>query len=172
MSAEDVTEIRVDTKYSDVIIEQSTHLPTGDLASRVIRLQDDGIRDALVSLGWLPPHEAAALRRQVEEQRVVVPEFDVNKLDGLEGAWAEGNLRVYIAGARAGWGKCASLIRIPPGDVVATPPPDVVTVPREELALLREIERYARIQLPGTTLALRDIDALRSGEAPAQRGEG
>lgn len=76
--------------------------------------------------------EAAALRRQVEERGDAIPEFDVNKLDGLEGAWAEGNLRVYIAGARAGWGKCASLIRIPPGDVVATPPPDVVTVPREE----------------------------------------
>lgn len=126
--------------------------------------------------------EIAALRRQLEERGDAAPEFDVNRLDGLEGAWAEGNLRVYIAGARAGWEKCASLIRIPPGEVVATPPPDVVMVPREELEILRDgfgLLRTAwnisgfdeRLSAQADALIERH-NALRSGESPAQRGEG
>ena len=129
--------------------------------------------------------EVAALRRQVEERGDAAPEFDVNRLDGLEGAWAEGNLRVYIAGARAGWEKCASLIRISPGDVVATPPPDVVPVPREKerrtwrdfsagwAAARRSTPRQSsdeecavRDGLASAWIeALNGIDALRSGEA-------
>ena len=70
-----------------------------------------------------------ALRRQLEERTNCAPEFDVNKLDGLEGAWRGGDLRNYIAGARAGWEKCASLVR--------APSTDVVTVPREYLEMLQ-----------------------------------
>lgn len=117
--------------------------------------------------------EVAALRRQLEERGDAAPEFDVNRLDGLEGAWAEGNLRVYIAGARAGWEKCASLIRISPGDVVATPPPDMVKVPREHLAewitAMRCSEPYVACGCDNTQKRLDAIEsmarALRSGEA-------
>ena len=118
--------------------------------------------------------EVAALRRQVEERGDAAPAFDVNRLDWLEGAWAEGNLRVYIAGARAGWEKCASLIRIPPGEVVATPQ-DTVVVGREEWEILRDgfgllrtvwnISGFnERLSAQADALIERH-DALRSGEA-------
>lgn len=47
--------IRVETKYSESIIEQATISPMGDIVQQVIRLQDEGVRDALVKLGWTPP---------------------------------------------------------------------------------------------------------------------
>lgn len=80
--------------------------------------------------------------RRGEKVELLAPEFDVTKLDGLEGAWDDGALRTYIAGARAGWEKCASLTR-------PSPSPDVVAVPREELErIANSIEE--------------DVDAIRS----------
>ena len=109
--------------------------------------------------------EVAAIRCQLEERGDVVPEFDVNKLDGLEGAWGEGNLRTYLAGARAGWERCASLVRAPSADVV--------TVPRERLAewitAMRCSEPYVACGHDNTQKRLDAIEsmtrALRSGEA-------
>lgn len=93
------------------------------------------------------------------------PEFDVNKLDGLEGAWVDGNLRVYIAGARAGWEKCASLVRAPSGDVVAVPREDL----DEWLTALRCSEPFVACGHDNAQKRLDAIEsmtrALRSGEA-------
>ena len=147
-----------------------------DIADFEARLAEDDItfdlaRDLLDAIKSSRA-EVAALRRQVEERGDAAPEFDVNRLDGLEGAWAEGNLRVYIAGARAGWEKCASLIRIPPGEVVATPPPDVVTVPREEWAVAQILSNAWRrhpLTCGERDKLVSEWDALRSGEAQERK---
>ena len=136
--------------------------------------------------------EAAALRRQVEERsgRSSIQDPADSDLDsilydvggdtgnefqrrliryGIE--WARDHFAPSESASREQCDRIAQMLADNPlnrmCDADSDPSPDVVTVPREELALLREIERYARIQLPGTTLALRDIDALRSGEAQA-----
>lgn len=70
--------------------------------------------------------EVAALRRHVEERRVVVPEL----LDAGD-VWQDAAFlgKEYSAGLRDGYDIARKRIRpLSPGEVVATPPPDVVKV--------------------------------------------
>ena len=52
------------------IIEQSTYMHDelsnniDELTRKVLKLEDDGIIDALISLGWTPPEE---LRKKLED---------------------------------------------------------------------------------------------------------
>lgn len=51
---------RVDTKWDDLQIEQSVKsISCGtekEIARNVVNLQDQGIRDALIAMGWTPPN--------------------------------------------------------------------------------------------------------------------
>ena len=108
--------------------------------------------------------EVAALRRQLEERTNCAPEFDVNKIDGLEGAWLVGDFRNYIAGARAGWEKCASLVR--------SPSTDVVTVPREDLAEWLTALRCSKPYVAcGHDNAQKRLDAIESMTRALLSGE-
>ena len=66
--------INVDTKVYRDLIDQSTkygldsdYLEMGkSVARRIINLQEQGVKDALKSLGWLSPEEAKQLRHDLE----------------------------------------------------------------------------------------------------------
>lgn len=53
-------EYTVETKFNKELIRQSTVLMDdgkiiSEMASNVIRLEEQGVRDALIKLGWTPP---------------------------------------------------------------------------------------------------------------------
>lgn len=68
--------LTVTTRFSPELIEQTLDLGTDDLvaskARQVIQLQDQGIRDALTSLGWLAPDETEQLRQQLAQAQADV----------------------------------------------------------------------------------------------------
>jgi hypothetical protein len=52
----------VETMFNKEIIKQSTLLKDGDevissVVSNIIRLEEQGVRDALIRLGWTPPKD-------------------------------------------------------------------------------------------------------------------
>lgn len=59
MGIENGFSFRVDTKWDDVQIEQSVKsISYGlekEISRNVMNLQDQGIRDALIAMGWTPP---------------------------------------------------------------------------------------------------------------------
>lgn len=110
--------------------------------------------------------EVAALRRQLEERRVVVPELTEDDEDAARNDWAKGS---PLGTIRFGYNLAVSRIRPPlPGEAVATPPPDVVTVPREEWTIA-QILANAWGRHPMTCgerdKLVAEWDTLRSGEA-------
>ena len=50
-------EIRVNTRFNLDLIEQTIDIPDlpCELQRRVMKLQDQGVRDALIAMGWTPP---------------------------------------------------------------------------------------------------------------------
>ena len=56
---EDYT-LNVTTRYSPEMIEQEVHNSRETLVRNVVHLQDEGIKEALAKLGWLPPEEQVA----------------------------------------------------------------------------------------------------------------
>lgn len=51
--------IRVETRFNDDMIEQTIRGPglSGEIIIKsIIRLKEQGVRDALISLGWTPPN--------------------------------------------------------------------------------------------------------------------
>lgn len=54
--------VTVETRFGGNIIEQIDRIergpgPTEELARRLINLQDEGVRKALIAMGWTPPQE-------------------------------------------------------------------------------------------------------------------
>ena len=52
----------VETQFNKELIKQSTVLMDdgkiiSTMASRVVRLEEQGVRDALIKLGWTPPKD-------------------------------------------------------------------------------------------------------------------
>lgn len=63
--------VQIETRYSPDLIEQIETILSPDLRQehtrRIIKLRDQGIRDALIALGWTPPADvvgAAAREKQ------------------------------------------------------------------------------------------------------------
>ena len=55
-------EYKIETKFSKEMIKQSTILSDGDnvissVASNIVRLEEQGVKDALIKLGWTPPKD-------------------------------------------------------------------------------------------------------------------
>ena len=55
-------EYTVETKFNKEMIKQSTVLMDdgkiiSSMASNIVRLEEQGVRDALIKLGWTPPKE-------------------------------------------------------------------------------------------------------------------
>ena len=63
--------INVDTRFDAGVIESSISGPDvmGEVVRGVIKLQDQGVRDALKSLGWSDPRETANLLAIAQGQR-------------------------------------------------------------------------------------------------------
>lgn len=55
-------EYTVETKFNKELIKQSTVLSDGNsvissVVSNIVRLEEQGVRDALIKLGWTPPKD-------------------------------------------------------------------------------------------------------------------
>ena len=63
--------IKVDTRFDADVIESSISGPDvmGEVVRGVIKLQDQGVRDALKALGWSDPRETADLLAIAQGQR-------------------------------------------------------------------------------------------------------
>jgi len=63
--------INVDTRFDADVIESSISGPDvmGEVVRGVIKLQDQGVRDALKALGWSDPRETADLLAITQGQR-------------------------------------------------------------------------------------------------------
>ena len=121
--------------------------------------------------------EVAALRRQLEERRVVVQEPPEEKelYDTLGDEECEASYEA-VSHYLMGWRHCSESIRpLSSGEVVATPPADVVTVPRKEWEVLNTISAFwcppfGVPQNTATEALFAKLDALRSGEAENKGG--
>ena len=74
--------IHIETKYSPEIIEQQMFGPDDDLVRsfgrQVIRLQDDGVRQALGDLGWLDPAKVTTLMEDMKS----LPRYAFDEREG------------------------------------------------------------------------------------------
>ena len=59
--------INVTTRFNQDLIEQETDV-LGQVTRNVIRLQDEGIRKALIDLGWTPPAESIKVPAPQEKE--------------------------------------------------------------------------------------------------------
>lgn len=61
-------EYKVTTKYSkDLILQETSFLCQDnirDISTNIIKLQEDGVREALIKLGWTPPESLADIRAE------------------------------------------------------------------------------------------------------------
>lgn len=46
---------KIDTLWNDDLIQQNVTNPAGEVTTYVLKLQEDGLRHALIQLGWTPP---------------------------------------------------------------------------------------------------------------------
>ena len=74
----------VDTKIKCFEIEQDVYMhrygTVEKISSQVIMLQEEGIRDALIKLGWTPPVEEDDKRESIKITTVSGEEFEVNSV--------------------------------------------------------------------------------------------
>ncbi len=87
--------INVDTRFDADVIESSISGPDvmGEVVRGVIKLQDQGVRDALKALGWSDPRETADLLAIAQGQR--------ERLAALDNAprWSRHSERCGVAAA-------------------------------------------------------------------------
>jgi hypothetical protein len=55
MTEEFSPKFRITTNFSPDLIEQVVEDPIGNTTKQVIRLRDEGVRKALIAMGWTPP---------------------------------------------------------------------------------------------------------------------
>jgi len=76
-------EYKVTTKYNKGLILQETSFPgqddIRDISTNIIKLQEGGVREALIKLGWTPPESLADIRAEavnsVMKNCNIVPQF-------------------------------------------------------------------------------------------------
>lgn len=74
-----MSEVKIQTWFNDEEIQQQVFWPgrREDTARQIIRLQEQGVREALIKLGWTPPADGSlslhdALVRQTENMAFVL----------------------------------------------------------------------------------------------------
>ena len=55
MTEEFGPKFKITTNFSPDLIEQVVEDPIGNITKQVIRLRDEGVRKALIAMGWTPP---------------------------------------------------------------------------------------------------------------------
>lgn len=147
-----MSKIRIETTFNSDEIRQTIHghgCVEDQIIQSVIKLKDEGVRKALIELGWTPPvatpvpdytgEGSAWIPPKAEDRRVVVPEPTSDEWRSIAESARSADMVDFLSGAAAYglWLRGKIPCSIPADRVLGE---GMVAVDQEELEVLRVCE--------------------------------